>query len=72
LFYGNGGLGLAGADGAESNKEFVINRPCIVKKWPHNFLHAAFAASIEGFRRVRIICDVGFGTVGDGETLIWR
>ncbi len=35
-------------------------------------MHAAFAASIKEFQRVRIRCDVILSTVGDGETLIWR
>ncbi len=32
LFCGNGGLGLAGSNGAERNEEFVINRPCVVEQ----------------------------------------
>ncbi len=31
LFSSNGDLGLAGSDGAEHNKKFVIDRPCIVE-----------------------------------------
>ncbi len=61
-----------GSNGAESNEEFVIDRPHLVKKCPHNFLNAAFAASIEEFQRIRIRCDVRFGPVGDGETLVCR
>ncbi len=72
MFCGVGGLGLAGGDGAESNKEFVIGHPSVVKKLPHNFLNGAFGAIIKEFQRVRIRCDVGFGAVGYGETLIWR
>ncbi len=34
LFCGNGGLGLAGGDGAESNELFVIDHPCMVEKGP--------------------------------------
>ncbi len=47
LFSGDGGLGLLGGDGAESNKQFVIDCSCVVKKQPHYFLIAVFAASIE-------------------------
>jgi hypothetical protein len=72
LFCGNGGLGLACGDGAESNKEFVIDCPCVVQNRCHNFLNAAFAASIGEFQRVRIRCNVRLSTVGDGETLKWR
>ncbi len=32
LFCGNGGLGLAGGDGTEGNKEFVMDRPCVVQQ----------------------------------------
>ncbi len=32
LFCGNGGLVLVGSNGAEGNKEFVINHPCVVQK----------------------------------------
>ncbi len=32
LFCGDGGLGLAGGDCAEGNKEFAINRLCVVQQ----------------------------------------
>ncbi len=32
LFCGNGGLGLVGGNGAESNEQFVIDCPCEVQK----------------------------------------
>ena len=47
LFGGDGGLGLVRGNGTESNKQFVIDCSCVVKKQPHYFLNAVFAASIE-------------------------
>ena len=35
-------------------------------------MNAAFAASIKRFQRIGIRWDVGFGAIGDGETLVWR
>ena len=66
-----GGLGLLGADSAESGKEFVVDGPCIVQEGANNTLNLFDAFVVEGRTGVDIREELFPSTIDDFAMCMW-
>ena len=62
---------MASGDGAECYQQLVVNRLGIVKERADNFLNAAFAVIVKALRSISFGSELGFGTIGNWNALVW-
>ena len=69
---GFGGRGFLGANDAESNKKFAVDRASVPQEGAKNTLDALDAVRVEWRELIGICKLMGLGAVEDGGMLVWR